>query len=314
MSTAVAPYESASLNDRMKYANTIAAAGQMIPKGLFDPSTGKPSPAKVLLVMETGSMLGLHPMAALQSIDVVEGRATLSARLIAALIRKAGNKLEVVKSGSIPTGDYSVTVIGTITDTGETFTATWDIPRAIRARLVDSYQPNADGVWEVRARSDKGAVKPWEAYAEVMPVWRAIAEVGREGFSDVTLGMYATEELTDGGIPLSDPDPEPSEDWVDLIATAGSSAELEEIGARLAAKGEGTDKIRALYRARAAVLAARARDEANTVDADVVEESSPGVEPSSSPDPAPGEPTEEDYDAVAAAEFDAAVERGEVQP
>ncbi len=51
MSTAVVAYEAASLDARIKYANTIAAAGQMIPKGLFDPATGKPSPPKVLLVM-----------------------------------------------------------------------------------------------------------------------------------------------------------------------------------------------------------------------------------------------------------------------
>jgi len=128
MSTAVVAYESASLNDRMKYAQTLAAAGDLIPKGLWSPvqrpdgSMGAPapSPGKVLLVMETGAMLGLMPAAALQSIDVVEGRATLSARLMGALIRKAGHKLEVLKSGSIPTGDYSVTVTGTRADDGST--------------------------------------------------------------------------------------------------------------------------------------------------------------------------------------------------
>jgi len=310
MSTAVVAYESASLNDRMKYAQTLAAAGDLIPKGLW--SEGKPSPGKVLLVIETGAMLGLHPAAALQSIDVVEGRATLSARLIAALIRKAGNRLEIRKTGTIPSGDYSVTVVGTITDTGETFSATWDMARAIRAGLVDSYQPNSRGVWEVRARSSKGGIKPWEAYAESMPVWRAISEVGREGFSDVTLGMYSTEELTDGGIPIADPDPEPTEDWAALITEATTPDALNEIGARLAAKGEGTDKLRALFRARAAVLAT----EANTVDADVVDDQTPagGEDASPTPPASPSAGTPDDYEAAASAEFDAAVARGEVTP
>lgn len=315
MSTAVAPYEAASLDARIKYANTIAAAGQMIPKGLFDPVTGKPSPPKVLLVMETGSMLGLHPMAALQSINVVEGRATLSAQLMAALIRKAGNKIEIRKTGSIPTGDYSVTVIGTRTDTGESVEATWDIPRAIRAGLVDSYAPNSAGVWEVRARSKKtGDLKPWEAYAEVMPVWRGISEVSRFEFSDVTFGLYSTEELTDGGIPLAEPDPDPTEDWLSLIAGAATTEDLAAVGARLADKGEGTDRIRAAYRARAAVLAT----EANVVDAELVDDTQtpaegetpidvPSVAPSAGPDT-----TEADYEAAASAEFDAAVAAGEV--
>lgn len=311
MSSSVVAYESASLDARIKYANTIAAAGQMIPRGLFDPATGKPSPPKVLLVMETGAMLGLHPMAALQSINVVEGRATLSAQLMAALIRKAGNKLEIHKTGSIPTGDYSVTVIGIRADTGETAESTWDIPRAIRAGLVDSYQPNSNGEWEVRARSKKtGELKPWEAYAEVMPVWRGISEVSRFEFSDVMFGLYSTEELTDGGLPLAEPEPEQTEDWLKLIAGADSAQSLAVIGDRLAEKGEGTDKIRAAYRARAAVLVT----EANTVDAEVVIDEAPAREeaPASvSPSPSAGM-SEADYEAAASAEFDAAVAAGEV--
>lgn len=319
----VVSYESASLTDRMKYAQTLASAGQLIPKGLFDPATGKPSPGKILLVMETGSMLGLHPMAALQSIDVVEGRATLSARLIAGLIRKAGNRLEIIKTGSIPGGDYSVTVIGTITDTGEQFSATWDIPRAIRAGLVDSYKPNAEGVWEVRARSDKGNAKPWETYAEVMPVWRAISEVSREGFSDVTLGLYSTEELTDGGasIPIAEPDPEPTEDWEGQIAAAETREQLDDLAARMKQKGEGTDKLRTQWLARAGFLAReQARDE-ETVDAEGVEEEPTIVgkidrvtgEPASVFTPPEDAMTAEEYERLSAAEYAAAVERGEVQ-
>lgn len=304
MSTAVVAYEAASLDARIKYANTIAAAGQMIPRGLFDPATGKPSPPKVLLVMETGSMLGLHPMAALQSINVVEGRATLAAQLMAGLIRKAGHRLEIIKSGSIPGGDYAVTVIGTRADTGDVYTATWDIPRAIRAQLVDSYEPNQQGVYAVRARSDKGKVLPWEAYAESMPKWRSISEVATEGFSDVTLGIRSHEEMTDGGIPMAEPDPEPTEDWLKLIADAETEEDLALVGARLADKGEGTDKIRAAYRARAAVLAA----EANTEDADLVDGSetpAEGEDTSANVSPAPSAGmSQEEYEAAASAQFD----------
>lgn len=293
MSTAVSPYQSASLDDRMKYANTIAAAGQMIPRGLFDPATGKPSPPKVLLVMETGSMLGLHPMSAMQSINVVEGRATLAAQLMSGLIRQAGHRLEIIKSGTIPGGDYSVTVVGTRADSGDVFSATWDIPRAIRAGLVQTYKANAEGVFEVRARSEKGNPKPWEAYAESMPKWRAISEVALEGFSDVTLGMRSYEEMTDGGIPIAEPTPEPTEEWATLIASAETRADLDGIGARLAEKGEGTEKLRIAWAARAGVL----DREENTVDAEVVEETAL-----------------DEYEAGISAEFDADVDRGEVDP
>jgi hypothetical protein len=307
MSTAVVAYEAASLNDRMKYAQTLAAAGDLIPKGLWSQATpgpdGRvippaPSPGKVLLVMETGAMLGLMPAAALQSIDVVEGKATLSARLMGALIRKAGHKLDVVKTGSVTGGDYAVTVTGTRSDDGSVFVSTWDFPRAIRAGLVQSYQQNAAGVWEVRARSDKGNAKPWEAYAEIMPVWRAMSEVGREGFADVLFGLYSTEEMTDGGIPITDPDPEPTEDWLALIAAAEDTEGLAKVGARLAEKGEGSDKIRAAYRARSAVLAA----EADIEDAEVVDDQAAPA--SVSPAPSAGM-SQEEYEAAEAARFDA---------
>ncbi len=278
MSTAVVAYEAASLTDRMKYAQTLAAAGDLIPKGLWSPATNvngalvpaAPSPGKVLLVMETGAMLGLAPAAALQSIDVVEGRATLSARLMGALIRKAGHRLDIAKTGTIPGGDYSVTVTGTRADDGSVFTSTWDIHRAIRAGLVQSYEPNARGVFEVRSRSQQGNAKPWEAYAELMPVWRAMSEVGREGFADVLFGLYATEEIRDG-VPLMDPEPEPTEDWAALIADATTREELDEIASRLAEKGEGTEKLRVAWAARAGVLS---REE-NTEDADVIPDDEP---------------------------------------
>lgn len=269
----IVAYQSASLNDRMKYAETLAFAGDLVPKGLWE--QGKPSPGKILLVMETGSMLGLHPAAALQSIDVVEGRATLSAKLMSALIRKAGHTLEIAKTGSVTTGDYLVTVTGTRADSGEVFTDVWDIPRGIRAGSVDSYKQNAQGVWEVRARTKNGYPKPWEAYAEAMPVNRAISVVAREGFSDVLFGLYSTEEITDGSIPVSEAVPEPSEDWEGLIAGADSVEALEQIAERLGETGEATDRLRTQYAARLGTL----QREENVVDAEVVNDDGESVEP-----------------------------------
>lgn len=287
-------YEASSLQERGAYARTLADAGSLIPRGLFDPATGKPSAAKILLVMETGAMLGLHPMASIQTIDVVEGRATLSAKLQKALITKAGHKVEILKSGSIPGGDYSVTVNATRGDNGDFHTSTWDIARAIRAGSVDSYRQNAQGVWEVRARSKNGLPLPWEAYAENMPVWRAISDIGREGFGDVLFGLYSTEEIGDG-LPVDGPAPEPaatSRDWAKAIADATDADALEQIRLDLRETGEGTDDLRTLFLTRKGQLERGAED---IVDAEVVDD-----EP-----PAPAELTEEQFDAAAAAEFDA---------
>ena len=141
----------------------------------------------------------------------------------------------------------------------------------------------------------------------------AVADGNKLGVVKAKGRLSVLEEMTDGGIPLAEPDPEPTEDWLTLIAAADSEDALAAVAARLAEKGEGTDKIRAAYRARSAVLST----EANTVDAEVVEDTQTPVEgapPSDSPTAAPsaGPDTEADYEAAAAAEFDAAVAAGEV--
>lgn len=282
--TAVVAYEQASLTERQQYASTLAAAGDLIPRGLWGSVPGQPpapSPGKILLVIETGNMLGLAPAAALQSIDVVEGRASLSAQLMAALIRKAGHRLRIQKSGTIDGGDYTVTASAIrADDPDEELTATWTPHRAARAGLLQSYKKGPDGIWEVRARSSKGNPLPWESYTETMLKWRAIAEVAREGFSDVTFGLYTTEEVRDMGpqIPTADPEPEPSEDWTALIAAAATRAEIDEIAQRISREPDSVRrKMLAIWQARAGVLAR----EAEAVDAEVIED-----EPAEAPTPA----------------------------
>ncbi|CAN5420163.1 hypothetical protein BH09ACT9_BH09ACT9_00180 [soil metagenome] len=284
----------------------LAAAGDLIPRGLRDPQTGKPSAPKILLVMETGSMLGLHPMAALQAIDVVEGRATLSGKLQKTLITKAGHKVEILKSGSIPGGDYSVTVNATRADNGDFHTSTWDIPRGIRAGSVQSYRPNAQGVWEVRARSKNGAVLPWEAYAENLPVWRAIADIGREGFGDVLFGLYSTEEVRDS-FPVNEvaERTEPSREWAALIKAAKTKDDLESIKESLRTTGEGTDELRTAWLTKSGEISRAADEAAGIEDAEIVIDTTPEAPVAGEPEPEAETPESAPEREMTAEEFEA---------
>lgn len=308
MSTDITVYQSASLADRKSYAQTLASAADLIPKGLWAVSkdangnnVNAPSPGKILLVAETGAMLGLHPMAALQGIDVIEGKATISPQLMTGLLRAAGHKVRIKATGTVTGGDYSVTVtLVRSDDPDEPFESTWDIDRAVRAGLCTYTYDATTGKWAVRARSQSGKSLPWENYPETMCKWRAIAEVGREGGDDVLKGIsYTPEEM--GAVVSEDGDVEeaaaPATDWAALAREATSKERLSDIAKEATAAGEYTDEVRTAVLARAGAIG-RGEVDVEIVDAEVVETAPEDVEPERDP----AEPTAEEWAAHEAAQ------------
>jgi len=122
-------------------------------------------------------MLGLHPMAALTGIHIIEGKPSLSANLLGALVRRAGHRLRVTTTGNWEDG---------------TFVA--------RAALMRSDDPDFEFVVEwTPARAKQAGLAGrgnWSKYPEAMSKARAITEVIREGAPDVTMAAaYTPEEL-----------------------------------------------------------------------------------------------------------------------
>jgi phage recombination protein Bet len=129
----------------------------------------------------------------------------------------------------------------------------------------------------------------------------------RKAFPQDLSGVYTDDELR----PTTQDAPEMSENWESLIAAADSEEALALVGERIAESGQGTDKIRAAYRARSAMLLAAA----NTEDAEIVVDETPvevEADTATSPTSPSTGPTAEEYEAAASAEYDAAVARGEV--
>ncbi|MBO1739699.1 hypothetical protein [Leifsonia sp. TF02-11] len=297
---ALVAYSDASLSERQRYAQTLAAGGDLIPKGLWaqvrQPDgavLNQPSPGKVLLVMETGDMLGIHPVAAMQGVHIIEGKATLSPALMSAVVRKAGHRLRVRTTGSIAAGDFAATASLTRSDDPEfTYEATWTPERATRAGLMGK--------------------DVWKKYAEAMCKARAISEVCREGAEDALMGVHYTPEELD--LPVredgaADPDViegelEPTEDWPTLIEAAQTKDAVTDIVNRAKAAGEFTDPVRTLALARYGSIG-RAEERAEP-------KGDAATEPEAAEEVV--EPTEDDYEQQAGDEYAAAVERGEVQP
>lgn len=213
-------YRGAPLEERQQYALTLARAVDILPKALRkvnpqDPDAARQeTAARAFLIMETGDMLGLHPMAALAGVNVIEGKPALSSGLMSAVIRSAGHKLHVTETGTIEGGDYKATAtLIREDDPDHPFSSTWTPHRAQRAGLC-KYEEGANGIWKVTARSQGGSPLPWEAYTESLCKSRAISEVSRDGGQDALLGIrYTPEELESG---------------VDDIAPAAVEAPAEE--------------------------------------------------------------------------------------
>ncbi len=177
-------YGSAPLTDRQAYALALARSGDLLPRNFWDgakaDSNGRiipaaPNPGKVLYMTETAAMLGIHPMAGLTSIHIIEGKPTLSASLWASLVREAGHRLRVWTEGE---GDNlkAITTLVRKDDPDFEFRVEWSVADARTAGLLTKDN--------------------WKKYLRSMLKSRAITEVVREGAPEVGMGAaYTPEEL-----------------------------------------------------------------------------------------------------------------------
>jgi len=153
--------------DRLQHAQAVAQSS-LIPDGYRN------QPANVLWAMDLADALGIPFPQVMQTMVVMRGRMTMSADLMAAVVRRAGHKLRVREQGM----SVTATLIRQ-DDPDYEFTATWDEAKARQA-----------GLWGQRG--------PWSLYPAQMLRSRAITEVCRQGASDALAGtVYTAEELED---------------------------------------------------------------------------------------------------------------------
>ena len=167
-------YITAGLQERAAYIARIAPSTIL-------PTAYRGNAANAFVAAETGAALGLEPLQALASIAVINGRATLSSDLMAAVIRRAGHTLRIVENNH---ESVTATLIRADDKTFK-FEVTWDKDKATKA-----------GLW--------GQKGPWSQYPTHMLRARAITEVARQGASEALMGMiYSPEDfgatITDTG-------------------------------------------------------------------------------------------------------------------
>lgn len=144
----------------------------------FVPPAYRGKPGELLAAILTGHELGLGPMTAIAKVHNIEGRASLSAEVMRALVQSKGHHIAVAET--TPT---KATVVGwrageeKPTDGSNRFT--WTLDMAERAGL-------------------KGK-QNWRKYPQAMLMARATGEMCRALFADCLAGIsYTDEELADG--------------------------------------------------------------------------------------------------------------------
>ena len=154
------------LTAQMDYARAVST-GSLLPQAY----RGKP--ADILIAVGLGQAMGLSPAESLYRIDVIQGKPTASAELIAANVRKAGHKLRVRGDDNTCTA-----TIVRADDPDFEFTITRDTAWAQKMGLTtkDNYKKQPG----------------------TMLQWRAISAVARLACPEALYGVaYTPDEMTD---------------------------------------------------------------------------------------------------------------------
>lgn len=189
-----------------RIATAVCKAG-MAPQGLD-------TPEKAMVAIMHGMEVGLTPMAALQSIAVVNGRPTIWGDGAIGLVRGSG-KLEWIKERIDGDGDKMVAVCE-VKRKGE--------PDAVRATFSVDDAKKAS-LWNKTGRN--GQPTPWITYPKRMLAMRARAFALRDAFADVLRGLGIAEEVQD--TPMRDVTPKPPAPPAPPPSDAGRIQEAETV-------------------------------------------------------------------------------------
>ena len=161
---------------------SAASLADQIARSDFAPAGLRGKPEAVMAAMLTGHEIGIGPMQALSEISVINGRPCMSAKLMRALVHRAGHDLWFeVKSNT------KVTICARRADWPEDRVAkvTWTMDDAKAAGLSGGQN--------------------YRKYPRAMLAARATGEICRDNFADVLGGIgYTPEELSDGDLVADD--------------------------------------------------------------------------------------------------------------
>jgi hypothetical protein len=183
----------------------ITTLAQQVADTDFVPRALRNKPAAVAAAILFGRELDMPPMHSLSGIHMVEGKPTLAAETMRAMVLAAGHELEY---GEVTSS--KVQARGRRTGQSSWTTIEWTLADAQRANVAKK--------------------QVWINYPRQMLTARATAELCRLIFPDVTHGMRATEEVDDGyllevGAGQAGGTPQVGESGTTKVSRRGSSSQ-----------------------------------------------------------------------------------------
>lgn len=165
-----------ALQDEFWTLDTMWRTAQRIANTAIVPSAIRGKPDAVIAVMLTGREIGLEPMASLAAIAFIQGKPSLNALGMRAVVVGRGHQIETLEADA----NHAV-VFGRRADTKQEEKVTWTIAEAEAAGLL---------------QGEDGPRLNWKRWPADMNVARATARLCRRLFSDCILGVaYLPEEL-----------------------------------------------------------------------------------------------------------------------
>ena len=186
------------MNEEIAFANTVAGGNLL-------PDSYRNNPANVVIAVNLGQSMGLSPAESLYRINVIKGKPTASAELIAAQVRKAGHKLRIEKD------EKNLSVTATVVRCDDP-----DYPISV----------TRDAAWAQRMKLS--GKENYQKQPMTMLTWRAITAAAREACPEALYGVaYTPDEMHD----FDRPEPMRVDAQVTNVQQDAQTADLSEVRA-----------------------------------------------------------------------------------
>src|SRR5262252_5325030 len=158
------------------------------------PAAYRRKPANIVVAALTGRTHGWDVLTAMRNGHVIDGVWGMKPEAMLGLVLAAGHRVDIERVDWGPILERGARVTAH-REGQKPVTVMYLVEHAVKERLLRI----KDG--EPFARSSSGKPLPWELYPVDMCQWRAVGRALRARYSDITLGIYTTEEL---GVSMAD--------------------------------------------------------------------------------------------------------------